>query len=97
MAQARFPIQKGVSGFDFTASGVDVRRIEEFCEGEFLKSKTNVVFVGGTGTGKTHLSTRIGMSLLSKKKRVRFWRAVNLLNQLEQRNYQGKESVWQSS
>lgn len=90
LAQARFPIQKEVSGFDFTASELDAPKIEELCEGEFLRTKTNVIFVGGAGTGKTHLSTGIGMSLLRKKKRVRFCGAVDLVNHLEQEKLSGK-------
>lgn len=90
LSQAKFPIQKEISGFDFTCSAVDAVRIGELCEGEFLTSKTNVIFVGGSGTGKTHLSTGIGMSLLRKKKRVRFWGAVDLVNHLEQEKLSGK-------
>jgi DNA replication protein DnaC len=90
LGQAKFPLQKEVSGFDFTASAVDAGRIEELCEGEFLREKTNVIFVGGAGTGKTHLSTGIGMSLLRKKRRVRFWGAVDLVNHLEQEKLTGK-------
>jgi DNA replication protein DnaC len=90
LSQAKFPLQKEVSGFDFTASEVDARRIEELCEGEFLSKKTNVIFVGGAGTGKTHLSTGIGMSLVRKKRRVRFWGAVDLVNHLEQEKISGK-------
>ena len=90
LGQVKFPIQKEVSGFDFTASAVDAGRIEELCEGEFLREKTNVIFVGGAGTGKTHLSTGIGMSLLRKKRRVRFWGAVDLVNALEQEKLSGK-------
>ena len=90
LSQAKFPISKEVSGFDYTSSVVEASRIEELCEGEFLKSKTNVIFVGGSGTGKTHLSTGIGMSLLRKKKRVRFWGAVDLVNHLESEKLSGK-------
>jgi DNA replication protein DnaC len=90
LGQAKFPIQKEVSDFDFTASEVSAGRIEELCEGEFLRSKTNVIFVGGSGTGKTHLSTGIGMSLLRHKKRVRFWGAVDLVNHLEGEKLSGK-------
>ena len=49
-----------------------------------------MIFVGGAGTGKTHLSTGIGMSLLRKKRRVRFWGAVDLVNALEQEKLSGK-------
>jgi DNA replication protein DnaC len=87
---AKFPMQKELEGFDFAVSGVNGSRLKELGEGEFLKSHTNVIFVGGSGTGKTHLSIATGMALLRKKKKVRFWGAVDLVNQLEQERLCGK-------
>jgi DNA replication protein DnaC len=83
LGQAKFPIQKELEQFDFSISQVVSSRIIRLSEGEFLKSHTNVVFVGGSGTGKTHLSTALGMELLRRKKKVRFWGAVDLVNALE--------------
>jgi DNA replication protein DnaC len=90
LGQARFPMQKELERFDFGASGVDMSKIKRLSEGEFLKSHTNVIFVGGPGSGKTHLSIATGMALLRKKKKVRFWGAVDLVNQLEQEKISGK-------
>jgi DNA replication protein DnaC len=87
---AKFPMQKELEQFDFAVSGVDASRIKQLSGGEFLKDHTNVIFVGGSGTGKTHLSIATGMALLRKKKRVRFWGAVDLVNQLEQEKMSGK-------
>jgi DNA replication protein DnaC len=84
LCQAKFPAQKELEQFDFTASKVDTLKMQRLSEGEFLKSHTNVILVGGSGTGKTHLSIATGMGLLRKKKKVRFWGAVDLVNQLEQ-------------
>jgi len=90
LGQARFPIQKELEQFDFQSSQADESRIRVLSEGKFLESHTNIIFVGGSGTGKTHLSIAIGMSLLRKKKRVRFFGAVDLVNQLEQEKLAGK-------
>jgi DNA replication protein DnaC len=87
---AKFPMQKELEQFDFALSGVDESRLKQLSEGEFLKGHTNVIFVGGSGTGKTHLSIATGMALLRKKKKVRFWGAVDLVNQLEQEKMSGK-------
>ena len=90
LGQARFPIQKELEHFDFTVSQVEEARIRGLYAGEFTESHTNVIFVGSSGTGKTHLSIAIGMELLRKKKRVRFCGAVDLVNLLEQEKLSGK-------
>jgi DNA replication protein DnaC len=87
---AKFPVQKELEQFDFAVSGVTESRLKQLSEGEFLKEHTNVIFVGGSGTGKTHLSIATGMELLRKKKKVRFWGAIDLVNQLEQEKQSGK-------
>jgi len=90
--QAKFPIQKEVEQYDFQfkAGQVNEPQIKLLCEGKFLENHTNVIFVGGSGSGKTHLSIAIGMSLVRKKKKVRFCGAVDLVNMLEQEKISGK-------
>ena len=90
--QAKFPIQKEIEEYDFgfKAGQVNESQIRQLCEGKFLERHTNIIFVGGSGSGKTHLSTAIGMSLLRKKKKVRFCGAVDLVNTLEQEKLAGK-------
>jgi DNA replication protein DnaC len=90
LGQARFPIQKELEHFNFAVAQVDEARVRRLYEGDFTESHTNVIFVGGSGTGKTHLSIAIGMKLLRQKKRVRFCGAVDLVNLLEQEKLSGK-------
>jgi len=90
LGQARFPIQKELEHFDFTVAQVEEARIRSLHAGNFTESRTNLIFVGGSGTGKTHLSIAIGMELLRQKKRVRFCGAVDLVNLLEQEKLSGK-------
>jgi DNA replication protein DnaC len=90
LGQAKLPVQKELDQFDFTGSPVDASLISRLGEGKFLESHTNIIFVGGSGSGKTHLAVAIGMSLLRKKKKVRFCGAVDLVNQLEQEKLSGK-------
>jgi DNA replication protein DnaC len=90
LGQARFPIQKELEHFDFTVAQVEEARIRRLHGGDFTESRTNVVFVGGCGTGKTHLSIAIGMELLRQKKKVRFCGVVDLVNLLEQEKLSGK-------
>ena len=84
LGQARFPVQKELESFDFSASPVDSSRAGSLCQGDFVENHSNVVFVGGSGTGKTHLATAIGLSILRRRKKVRFFNAVDLANILEQ-------------
>lgn len=90
LGQARFPIQKELEYFDFSVAQVEEARIRTLHAGEFTDSHTNVIFIGGSGTGKTHLSIALGMELLRQKKKVRFCGAVDLVNLLEQEKLSGK-------
>ncbi len=42
----------------------------------------NPIFVGGTGTGKTHLATALGIKAIHSGHRVRFYNVVDLVNLL---------------
>ena len=55
-----------------------------------MESAHNLILVGGTGTGKTHLATALGVAAIHQGKRVRFFNAVDLVNQLEREKQQGK-------
>jgi len=90
LGQARFPVVKELESFDFSASPVSLAAVDALYQGIFVQSASNVVFVGGSGTGKTHLSIALGMNLLRQKKRVRFFNVVDLANQLEQERQSGK-------
>ena len=91
MHVARFPIHRDLAGFNFTASPVDRKLIEQLADLAFTESAHNVVFVGGPGTGKTHLATALGVSgITAHAKRVRFYSTVDLVNVLEQEKAQGK-------
>ena len=53
------PLLKELADFDFAASPGNEPLIQELAGGGFLESKRNIVLVGGTGTGKTHLAVAI--------------------------------------
>lgn len=88
---AKFPIHRDLAGFDFTLARVDQALIEELSTQAFTEQAHNVVFIGGTGTGKTHLATALGISgIVNHGKRVRFYSTVDLVNVLEQEKALGK-------
>jgi DNA replication protein DnaC len=91
MHSARFPIHRDLAGFDFKQSKVDRRLITELSDLSFTEAAQNVVLIGGTGTGKTHLATALGVSGITLHgKRVRFYSTVDLVNLLEQEKAAGK-------
>lgn len=87
---ARFPIHRDLADFDWTESSVPRARIEQLAAGQFMEEARNLILVGGTGTGKTHLATALGVSAIHQGKRVRFFNAVDLVNRLEQEKRAGK-------
>ena len=91
MKAARFPAYRDLAGFDFAQSSVDEALIRSLHCCEFLDDAQNVVFVGGPGTGKTHLATAIAVQAIQHHHyRVRFLSTIELVNQLEQEKQDGK-------
>jgi len=88
---AKFPVHRDLAGFEFKQSKVNHSLIIELAGFAFAEAAHNVVFIGGTGTGKTHLATALGISGITKhSKRVRFYSTVDLVNLLEQEKVAGK-------
>jgi DNA replication protein DnaC len=90
LSTAKFPAHKALSDFRFEQSQVDEETIGPLHQGDFIQAKRNIIFVGGTGTGKTHLSIAIGTNAINAGHRVRFYNVVDLVNQLEQERDQGR-------
>lgn len=82
---AGFPVPKTLESFDFSAiPSVSKPKILALSKGDFIKSHENVLFVGNSGTGKTHLATALGMAACREGYRVRFWRVSQLVAELEE-------------
>lgn len=91
MHSAKFPVHRDLAGFEFEQSKVDRSLIDELAGMSFTEQAHNVVFIGGTGTGKTHLATALGIAGITQHgKRVRFYSTVGLVNLLEQEKAAGK-------
>jgi DNA replication protein DnaC len=84
MGLAKFPKDKDLDSFDFTASPVDEVQVRSLYEGRFLTSRSNVILVGGTGTGKTHLAIAVARQAIRNGSKGRFFNLLDLVNQLEQ-------------
>lgn len=80
---AGFPLLKPLETFDFeSAPELDVRFVRELSTGLFIEEKRNVIFLGKSGTGKTHLSTALGMEACTAGYRTRFVTGCGLANEL---------------
>ena len=85
LQSAKFPVHRDLAGFVFEQSKVDRSLIMELADLSFTEAGHNVVLIGGTGTGKSHLATALGVSGITQhSKRVRFYSTVDLVNLLEQ-------------
>ena len=89
MAQAKFPVVKDLDSFDFEASSVDEEQIRSLYEGSFVDNHVNLIFVGGTGTGKTHLAIAIAAKIVQERARAKFLNLVDLSNELEREKMSG--------
>jgi len=83
LAQARFPVLKVLESFQFGAvPSLNKAEVLELARGGYIAEKENLIFVGGAGTGKTHLATALGVAACQQGKRVRFVGATELVNRL---------------
>ena len=87
---AKFPMAKTLAQFDLHASPVNEDLIRERHGGCFLDQQRNLVVVGGTGTGKTHIAVTIGSNCVRQGRRARFYNTVDLVNRLDAESRAGK-------
>ena len=81
---AGFPVVKEFDTFDFTAlPALPKQKILELTRREWIDQSTNACLIGGSGTGKTHVATAIGLALCRVGLRVRFATAASLVTELE--------------
>jgi len=89
MRVARFPHHKDFATFDYELSAVKKADIQQLCTGQFTEDAHNLILVGGTGTGKTHIAIALGTSLITQGKKARFHNAVDLINALIKEQAEG--------
>ena len=83
---AAFPVLKTMDTFDFTAQpSINQTLLRQLCGGEFIDRKENVLLLGSSGTGKTHLATALGLAACALGRRVRFYSAAALVTALLER------------
>jgi len=83
LSKARFPIMKTLDAFDFSAiPALNKALVLELSRGSYIDKRENIIFIGSYGTGKTHLATSLGVNACREGKRVRFYTAAGLINEL---------------
>jgi DNA replication protein DnaC len=89
MGHAKFPVVKDLDDFIFEESAANENQIRSLYDGSFIGKCNNLIFVGGTGTGKTHLSIAIAAHAVRNGYRAKFYNLVDLANALEQEKMEG--------
>ena len=83
IARAKFPVLKDLSSFDFSVvGGITKQRVMELAEGDYLAQKESIILIGNPGLGKTHIATGLALAACKQGKKVRFFSAAALVNDL---------------
>jgi len=88
---AKLPLAKDVDDFVFDNAPDNEALVRDLTGGDFLAHQRNVVLVGGTGTGKTHLAIAIARACIRAGARGRFFNVVDLVNRLEAEGRAGRQ------
>lgn len=81
--EASFPLHKPLDTFEFDAApDLDPRFINDLANGSYIKQNKNIIFLGKSGTGKTHLATALGIEACDLGVRTKFITGCGLVNEL---------------
>jgi DNA replication protein DnaC len=83
LRMARFPVIKSLDQFDFTTlPSLNKALVLDLAQGGYLDKRENLILMGNSGTGKTHLATALGLIACQQGRKVRFFTAAGLINLL---------------
>jgi len=88
---AKLPLAKDIDDFVFEDTPVNEALVRDLAGGGFLAHQRNIVLVGGTGTGKSHLAIAIARACIRGGARGRFFNVVDLVNRLEAETRAGRQ------
>jgi hypothetical protein len=91
MTIAKLPLAKDIDGFAFDSTPINETLVRDLSSGAFLAEQRNAVFIGETGTGKTHLAIAIARACIRGGARGRFYNVVDLVNRLESEARAGRQ------
>ncbi len=84
-------LAKDLDGFKFGGTPVNEALVRDLANGGFLAGQRNVVLIGGTGTGKSHLAIAIARACIRGGSRGRFYNVVDLVNRLDSEARTGRQ------
>lgn len=85
LKNARFPVIKELADFDFSClPTLNKAHILDLARGEYIQQKQSLILIGNPGLGKTHLALGLASAACRAGRRVRFWTAAGLVNELIQ-------------
>jgi len=91
---SNFPYEKRISDFDFSYQpSIDKQVIDDLVSLRFVESKENVLFIGSSGVGKTHLATSIGIEASSKRVSTYFINCHVLINKLTKAYHENRHEA----
>jgi DNA replication protein DnaC len=80
---ARFPVIKTLDQFNWTwPKAINRLQVQNLFALQFVKNKSNVIFLGGVGLGKSHLASALGYTACLKGHSVLFATAIDVINTL---------------
>ena len=88
---AKLPLAKDIDDFRFDGTPINEALVRELATGAFIPLQRNVVLIGGTGTGKSHLAIAIARACIRGGARGRFYTVVDLVNRLESEARAGRQ------
>jgi len=91
MGVAKLPLAKDIDEFVFDGTPINENLVRDLAGGGFVTQQRNVVLIGGTGTGKTHLAIAIARSCIRGGMRGRYFNVVDLVNKLEAETRAGRQ------
>lgn len=89
MNVAKFPEKKDLNDFIFSDTPINPEQVMNLYSADFVKTSRNIIAIGGTGTGKSHLAISIAAKAVRKGYKARFFNLVDLANQLEREKVDG--------
>ena len=83
LMHAHFPVLRTLDAFDFAAiPHLNKAKVLDLSRGEYIEKRHNVILIGDVGTGKTHVAISLGVCACRQSKRVRFYTAAGLINDM---------------
>jgi DNA replication protein DnaC len=81
--EAKFPVLKDLSSFDFPViPQLNPQKIRQLAQGDYIDRVEPIILVGNPGLGKTHIATALAVAAARQMRRVRFYNAAALVNEL---------------